>query len=118
MSDKWLKTSEAIQYCKDKGRILTRSGLKFLGLKNGFIRKQKDGFHVEYSIDGLNNILKTNSIPDGYITVEEIKKKINKCDAYIYKILKTEKISKCKCGYRKILYFSEKEFFDVCKESE
>lgn len=106
----WLSTKESLEYLKKRGRTITKSGLKYLGMVNKFYRKHKDGFHSEYDTAGLDKILEEVIIPDGSITMKDFSDRYGIPMSTVYGELISNDIHREK--YNGVYYFSEKELLN------
>jgi hypothetical protein len=117
MSEIWINTNEALELFKKYKLEITKTGLYYIGQREGFI-KNKDKWYKKYNKNKLLKYIKNaiKPIPDGWISIKKAAELGNITVGYIYHLIKQNKI-KCKTlGKQRINYVLKKEIEKYGKE--
>lgn len=105
-----MKFNQVLERCKEKGINISREGLYLAGLKYGFIERDVDRiniFHKEKFEEWC--MKKLEPIPEGYYTILDCSKKLNRPLSTIYYLLKAGNIEVKKMGYKGVKYVKLEE---------
>ena len=105
-----MKFNQVLERCKEKGINISREGLYLAGLKYGFIERDKNRnniFHREKFEEWC--MKKLEPIPEGYYTILECSKKLNKPLSTIYFFIKVGNLEVKKMGPKGVKYVKIEE---------
>ncbi len=114
----WLSNKEAIQYLKDNGIEITRSGLQYLRIYSDSFIFKKERFYYKYNFDSLHAYINyMKNIPDSkvWIPVKDLARTLH---VHISRIYRKEKeyynvTMKTHMG---LMYVNRQEFIEKYKE--
>lgn len=111
----WLPIREAISYLQKKGVAISKVGLVKMGALYKFSRKQVDGFHWEFSKEGLDKYcISKKPLGKKYITIAELAELFHTTYTIIYNFLNRNELKKM---YREgQIYVNKQQFVEKYKE--
>ena len=116
--EKWLPLRGAITLCQKYGRDITKNGLIYIGKELNFIRKSLNKHHWEYEKTALLNYLKSDSIPQGWVSIGTFAFKMGiSVNKATYILLIKYKLEQKKYGkLRGIIHVREKDAITAFKK--
>ena len=105
-----MKFNQVLERCKEKGINISREGLYLAGLKYGFIERDMGRiniFHKEKFEEWC--MKKLEPIPEGYYTISECSKKLNKPLNTVYFLVKAGNLKTKKMGSKGVKYVKLEE---------
>ena len=105
-----MKFNQVLERCKEKGIKISREGLYLTGLKYGFIERDIDRnniFHKEKFEEWC--MKKLEPIPEGYCTVLECSKRLNRPLSTIYFFIHAGNLEMKKMGLKGVKYVKIEE---------
>ena len=83
--------NDVLKYCKEHGKPMTRMGIYTAGKKNGFVFKVEGKYQYVFDTDKFLEWFKSanEEVPEGYISVRELKDRYNISFNKAYQIAKS-----------------------------
>jgi hypothetical protein len=103
-----LTTAEALRFCRYRGWTTSSVALYYQGVRAGFMIKDSDGYHWQFSRAGLSKFLMQKNLtpPPGYFSVAEMAKKKGVNLTVMYHRVKHWGVETIQIGPQKMLYIN------------